>query len=438
LEFTGNNQKTMKKERLQFGFLIVCFSIFSVFVFSPCGVSQEANSPAAVADSLETLKSKWTEIENQLIEKENLFRASTDAQQQDALRSEYRDLLDRANELIGQLKDAAVVDFRADQANEAAIKTLIGIMMNDADFGRDDNVMRLSEELIEAGIDEKYFTTAASAERLPVSAKEVFEELLIRLAESKDDTLPRVKIHTSKGDIVVELFEDQAPNTVANFISLVESKFYDGLKFHRVIEGFMAQGGDPKGDGSGGPDYHIKCECESPEARRHFVGSLSMAHAGKDTGGSQFFLTFRRTMELDGKHTVFGRVIEGLDVLDRITRTYDAATNTPLPNVEADRIESMEVVRKRDHEYKPVKVGESAETDSPELQPPSTTDNSDAGEKVENKKAPSDEPGVRDPAPHSDTKPEEPGKSPANESGSNDEGSNDAGGDDGGGKGSRG
>jgi cyclophilin family peptidyl-prolyl cis-trans isomerase len=240
--------------------------------------------------------------------------------------------------------------------------------------------------LIKAGIDEKYFTSAATAERLPISAKEVFEELLIRLAESKDDTLPRVKIRTSKGDIVVELFEDQAPNTVANFVSLVESKFYDGLKFHRVIEGFMAQGGDPKGDGSGGPDYQIKCECQNPEARRHFVGSLSMAHAGQDTGGSQFFLTFRRTMELDGKHTVFGRVVEGLDVLDKITRNYDAATNTPLPNVEADKIESMEVVRKRDHEYKPIKVGEEPESEAPELHPPSSVGDGGTGDPAEDKK----------------------------------------------------
>lgn len=173
-------------------------------------------------------------------------------------------------------------------------------------------------------------------------------EMATRAAEEKADDLPQVKIKTTKGTIVVELFENEAPNTVANFISLVENQFYNGTPFHRVIPQFMAQGGDPTGTGTSGPGYTIECECDLPNARKHFLGSLSMAHAGKDTGGSQFFLTFRPTEHLDGRHTVFGRVIEGFDVLPKITRTEG-----PQARPTQDKIISAEILRKRDHAYEP-------------------------------------------------------------------------------------
>jgi len=186
------------------------------------------------------------------------------------------------------------------------------------------------------------------------------KELAIREKEAKADDLPRVVFKTNKGDIVLELFENEAPNTVANFISLVEAKKYDGIKFHRVIPGFMAQGGDPNtldkdpsNDGLGGPGYTIACECYTEKARMHFQGSLSMAHTKEnDTGGSQFFLTFAPTTHLnwspgrtEGCHTVFGRVIEGLDVSLSLKgpdeRTHEGA----------DEIISAKVIRKRDHPY---------------------------------------------------------------------------------------
>ncbi len=185
---------------------------------------------------------------------------------------------------------------------------------------------------------------AIAAERPKVAA-----EMAKREAEAKADDLPRVKITTTKGDVVVELFENEAPNTVANFISLVEKGFYDGTPFHRVIGGFMAQGGDPTGTGTSGPGYAIECEVGKPGARKHFLGTLSMAHAGPNTGGSQFFLTFRPTEHLDGKHTVFGRIVEGFDVLPKITRTEgDMASGAP-----PDKIVKAVVVRKRNHPYEP-------------------------------------------------------------------------------------
>ena len=173
-------------------------------------------------------------------------------------------------------------------------------------------------------------------------------EMVKRKADATADDRPRVKITTSQGDLVVELFEEEAPNTVANFISLVEKGFYDGTPFHRVIGGFMAQGGDPTGTGTGGPGYAIECECDLPNARKHFLGTLSMAHAGPNTGGSQFFLTFRPTEHLDEKHTVFGRVIEGFEVLPKITRTEGE-----MAGPDRDKIVKATVLRKRDHAYEP-------------------------------------------------------------------------------------
>ena len=167
----------------------------------------------------------------------------------------------------------------------------------------------------------------------------------ISMAQANDGDLPQVMLKTSKGEVVIELYEDEAPNTVANFISLVEKKFYDGLTFHRVIDGFMAQGGCPKGTGVGGPGYAIACECYQKNARKHGRGSLSMAHAGKDSGGSQFFITFVATPHLDGKHTVFGKVIKGMEVVDQFERTA--------PGVNPDKILEARVLRKRDHDYQP-------------------------------------------------------------------------------------
>jgi len=143
---------------------------------------------------------------------------------------------------------------------------------------------------------------------------------------------------------------------VANFISLVEKGYYDGLTFHRVISEFMAQGGCPDGTGGGGPGYTIPCETDNPKARKHFRGTLSMAHAGKNTGGSQFFITFVPTEHLDGKHTAFGRVLTvdgGMSVLSKLERIDPSR---PIPGQEPDKIIEMKVLRKRNHEYVPQKL----------------------------------------------------------------------------------
>ncbi len=127
------------------------------------------------------------------------------------------------------------------------------------------------------------------------------------------------KITTSKGVMTLKLYPEEVPNTVANFAHLAKEGFYDGLKFHRVIPGFMAQGGCPNGTGTGGPDWAIKCETEK-NTHKHQKGTLSMAHAGKDTGGSQFFICFVPCPHLDGGHTVFGDIddADSMMVLDTI------------------------------------------------------------------------------------------------------------------------
>jgi len=152
------------------------------------------------------------------------------------------------------------------------------------------------------------------------------------------EPLPQVTLQTTKGAIVLELAEDEAPNTVANFINLAEKGYYDGLTFHRVIPDFMIQGGCPDGDGRGGPGYVIADEL-SPRLR-HTRGVISMANAGPNTGGSQFFITHVPCGHLDGKHAIFGNVTSGMDVVDAIQK--------------GDKITKVTVDRKRGHAYKPV------------------------------------------------------------------------------------
>jgi cyclophilin family peptidyl-prolyl cis-trans isomerase len=301
------------------------------------------------------------------------------------IQEEWKGQVEKGNTILAALKDAGLKAY-TEAPNEDPQLTRFLVKLADDAIQRDDYsaAKEITDQLIaqqcaekqiydSAAIAayvlndydqaEKYFKVAKDAGVLSTLGKEVeptvkeYKELwakekAIREAEAKADDLPRVKMTTNKGDIVIELFENEAPDTVGNFVSLVEKGFYDGLSFHRVLKNFMAQGGDPKGDGSGGPGYNIYCECYKPEARQHFQGSLSMAHAGRDTGGSQFFLTFKQTPHLNGKHTCFGRVIEGMEVLSKLQRRDPQAATPPTP----DSIEKAEVVRKRDHVYQPHKV----------------------------------------------------------------------------------
>ncbi|WP_371372380.1 peptidylprolyl isomerase [Sporomusa aerivorans] len=141
---------------------------------------------------------------------------------------------------------------------------------------------------------------------------------------------------TSKGNFRVELFEDKAPQTAKNFITLVNKGFYNGLIFHRVIDDFMIQGGDPKGNGTGGPGYTIPDEFHRD--LKHTEGVISMANAGPNTGGSQFFITLKATPWLDNKHAVFGKVVEGMDVVHAIGKVKTGAQDKPVEDVVIKKI----------------------------------------------------------------------------------------------------
>lgn len=148
----------------------------------------------------------------------------------------------------------------------------------------------------------------------------------------------RATFHTEKGDFVVELFADRAPKTVNNFVFLAREGFYNGVAFHRVIRDFMAQGGDPTGSGSGGPGYQFADEFHSG-LRHDGPGVLSMANAGPNTNGSQFFITHRATPHLDNKHSVFGKVVKGMEVVLAIPDRDPARAKEP-----GTKINSIDIV----------------------------------------------------------------------------------------------
>ena len=216
------------------------------------------------------------------------------------------------------------------------------------------NQLQIAKDCLQRA-DEKVPLTPRNRElsdSIPVMEAAWNNERKIREAEQLADDLPRARLSTSQGDIVVELFENEAPETVANFIHLIDEQFYDGLNFHRVIPHHVVQGGCPQGDGTGGPGYTIRTECLEDDSRHHFRGSLSMARTAEpNTGGSQFFFCLTPSGHLDGKHTVFGRIIEGMDVLAKIQRRDPSKkTGSPIP---ADKILKAKVERRRDHEYRP-------------------------------------------------------------------------------------
>jgi cyclophilin family peptidyl-prolyl cis-trans isomerase len=142
---------------------------------------------------------------------------------------------------------------------------------------------------------------------------------------------------TTLGNFTIELFEQQAPNTVANFAKLADKDFYNGVIFHRVIEGFMIQGGDPTGTGRGGPGYTFADEFH-PQLKHNSEGILSMANAGPNTNGSQFFITLAPTPHLDGRHTVFGKVTEGMDVVRKIGKTKTKPGDRPVVDVVMNKV----------------------------------------------------------------------------------------------------
>jgi len=161
------------------------------------------------------------------------------------------------------------------------------------------------------------------------------ESKIIKKAEEKKMTTATIK--TNMGNIVIELFADKAPKTVANFVALAEKGFYDGVIFHRVIPNFMIQGGDPTGTGRGGPGYTFADEFDA-SLKHTEAGMLSMANAGPNTNGSQFFITVAATPWLDGKHAIFGKVIEGLDLVIKMSEVPTLPGDQPKNKIVMEKV----------------------------------------------------------------------------------------------------
>ena len=378
--------------------------------------------PPITAEQFPDLRKEWEELETKFNDLTNQFLSAPTTEEKNVIRGRYLKLIPESEKLLPKLRAATEAAYAADPKDKAAIEYMIKFVAYETrnyqqkkeDFAVAYN---LAKRLIDDGVNdpalfalagavaieldhydqaEEWLTKANEAKKLDARGKAMLaelpkrketwaKELEIRKREAEADDLPRVKLETTKGTIVLELFENEAPQTVGNFINLVEKKFYDGLIFHRVIPGFMAQGGDPQGTGTGGPDYDIYDETDRDDHRLHFRGSLSMANTGApNTGGSQFFITYHGPKDLDGKHTVFGRVIEGMDVALKLQDTQaQPPPGAPPPAVkppEPDKIIKAEVLRKRDHEYVPTKV-EKKESDENAKSSPKTKAKKSADQK---------------------------------------------------------
>ncbi len=374
---------------------------------------------AAPADTGEFTKlhAQWTGLVQEARDLQIKYRLAKETDRE-GLRARFHEKMEQSRAMLPQVASAAETAFQANPKDEA-LRDFLSMLAEHTEVFSDgyEQSLRLYELVFQSGtlpeelrgrsytvaaraamqvvppkfdLAEKYLAEAAKGGREPREAKGLRDKLTkekeywaaeqaLRAAEEKDaadpaKALPRVLLKTTKGDIVIELFENEAPNSVANFIHLVEKGFYKGLAFHRVIGQFVIQGGALKDDGTGGPGYTIPCECfekkdGKPVFRRHFRGSLSMAHAGRDTGNSQFFICltaadnvrnldakFTPDDKPDGGHTVFGRVVSGFDVMAQITRRDPQRAQHE--HVRMDRIEDAKVIRKRNHPYVPKKVGD--------------------------------------------------------------------------------
>jgi cyclophilin family peptidyl-prolyl cis-trans isomerase len=358
-----------------------------------------ASDPPATAEQFPSLKKEWEDLEAKFTDLTNQFLSAPTTEEKNVIRGRYVKLVGESEKLLPRLRSATEAAYAAAPGKDKSVTEymikFVAYETRNYQSGKQDYSVAydLAKRLIDAQVDdpvlfalagaaaiemddydnaEAWLTKAKEAKKLDARGESLLAELPkrkqawakeqeIRKKEAEADDLPRVKLETSKGTIVVELFENEAPQTVGNFIHLVEKKYYDGLKFHRVIPGFMAQGGDPEGTGGGGPGYTIPDEIDREDHRLHFRGSLSMAKtAAPDSGGSQFFIAYHATTHLDGKHTVFGRVLEGMDVVAKLQDTSaQPPPGAPVPAVkppEPDKIVKAEVLRKREHEYVPTKV----------------------------------------------------------------------------------
>ncbi|QDV24913.1 peptidylprolyl isomerase [Aureliella helgolandensis] len=327
------------------------------------------------------------------------YNVSTNKPQDDELREKWLELTPRAHELHAKMIDAALAEYLSDPAGKAAIAGMLRrFVLRNIEVERYEGVLDVALALIENGDQgelekTQVVLTAIAVNRYDVAlnfveqilasltSKEQAEEkthylrmreriehmsanwereLKLRAEDAAGEPLPRVLIRTPKGTMEIELFENQAPGNVANFISLVERGFFDGLLFHKVVEKVGIQTGCPLNDGTGDDGYHIYGESNRPDARSFFRGYLGMALAGGDidTASTQFFINTLPSDVLGETYTAFGRVIKGFETMSDLTKINPDSEDEEKKNAGAipDPILSIEVLYKRDHEYVPNKV----------------------------------------------------------------------------------
>ncbi len=362
----------------------------------PASVQSQPAADSAEAtpqrEAFEKTFERWKAMLAELRALDIQYRNASPARQEQLL-PQYNAVVEQGESLQHELIDAAMAAFvKKPDANRDLLQFLLMVVRTEMDAERYGAVVDLLQPLLDSGVKlpalHNVMGIAAycsnrfdlAEQEIEIAQEEGVSNLLsdrymetipyykeiwareqeLREAEQAANDLPRVLLRTNKGEIELELFENQAPNTVANFISLVEDGFYDGLEFHRVVPRLAAQGGCPNGDGTGGPGYRIRSECLEEDARHHFRGSIAMASRGLHDAGSQFYVTFVPAWHLDGRYTVFGRVVRGIDVLAKLQRReprdpMQVAIN-PHRNVvipPADRILEARVTRKRNHPYEP-------------------------------------------------------------------------------------
>lgn len=333
----------------------------------------------------------WRRLARQMQELRTRFLASN-AENRKVVREEYGKVLTDSERVLRELVPVLKKAYAANPADpelselmitlaklffdgdkfESSLELAEGLIAQDSpSIGAYDIAGQSAHELDRLDDAEKYFRLGLEKNALSPFGRQLLEELpqrrtLVeaemarRAADEAKGDLPRMRLHTTRGDIVLELFEDDAPNTVASFLGLVADGFFDDLAFHRVISGFGAMSGSPTSDGQGGPGYETLVENDSAHARPHLRGAVSMVPLTKRTNGSQFFITLRpsRAKGLDGKQTVFGRVIEGMDVATWLHR-YDAQEPNSL--FEPDRILEATIIRRRGHRYDAVTTADLAQ-----------------------------------------------------------------------------
>lgn len=359
---------------------------------APSSTSTESKTP--VEDSAyKDIQSEFREHLKVMRETQVRYHLSEDNSNDKKFRRQWAELCDRGRPLAAKAYAAMLAKFTANPSENATLGTfLFELLERNAGDSRFEGMLELglalqangiaadkiAEPIALSAIAENKFDVAkpwiekhykespkprpilgSTYEKIDTLNMDWAEELRLREEDAKGEPLPQVSILTTKGEVIVELFENQAPETVANFIHLVEEGFYDGLTFHRVLEHFMAQTGCPEGDGSGGPGYVIYGEAQKPNARKYFRGTLGMALSNGDTnsGGSQFFICYVPTFFLNGQYTAFGRVIKGIEVIGNFAQVNpDEKKKEGEPPVVLDEVIEAKVIRKRNHEYKPNKL----------------------------------------------------------------------------------